>query len=199
MFQRLITLFVLMAAMSAHAGFSSMSVNQAGFDKLTPQQQAEVIKMVAEKAHAAVPETSVDATPSVPSAERVDQWLNIGERVGKMIGGAAKEVGVAANEFVKTPVGTVAIGLIVWHYMGETVLHVAIGLILLAVGICFTLYVAKRRTGIIREYSPQGANWLSGRRLIRYERTPWSDNDTIIVLMMLAATCGFSVAVMLQS
>lgn len=197
MFRRLITLFVLLVAMSVHAALSTSSVSQAGFDKLTPQEQAEVIKMVTEKAHAKGLSIGDVADPA--NAERVDQWLNVGERIGKMIGGAAKEVGVAANEFVKTPVGTVAIALIVWHYMGDALLHLFVGMTVMVVGLAATWFVSRRLTDVTRTYSPDKTTWFGRPRLVSVKRSEWTDGNTFVILCMLAVSVLIPALVIVNS
>lgn len=47
---------------------------------------------------------------------------NIGEQIGKGLGSAAKELGIAANEFANSKVGTIAIVIILWHFIGKSIL-----------------------------------------------------------------------------
>ncbi len=54
-----------------------------------------------------------------------------------MIGSAAKEIGVATNEFIKTPVGKLAIGLIVWHMFGSMIIHIFGAIAIVLVGSIF--------------------------------------------------------------
>lgn len=108
---------------------------------------------------------------------RSTNGLNIGERIGKMIGGAAKEVGVAVNDFVKTPVGMTAMALIVWHYMGGMIIHVFGAMLILGVGLSFILFFARRRNGTVIEYDTEKKD-LFGRSVVKkVSNQPWQDGD----------------------
>lgn len=47
---------------------------------------------------------------------------NFGEELGRGLGSAAKELGIAANEFANSKVGTIAIIIIFWHFIGKSIL-----------------------------------------------------------------------------
>ena len=91
---------LMMVSISAWAGNTSDAVNSAGFSKLTEAEKAEVIKIVADKA------SSKDSSvPVALTEDRVEKWVKIGSNIGQGLAGAAKEVGVAVNDFSQTPVG----------------------------------------------------------------------------------------------
>lgn len=178
------------AAFSAPAyagGLDSNSAHAAGFNKLTEPEKAEIIKQIATKAQANGSGNLAAAVADAAQPAKVDQWLNIGERVGKMIGGAAKEVGVAVNDFVKTPVGMTAMALIVWHYMGDMIVHLFGGLMVLAVGISFILYFARKytRTEIIYDSEKKD---IFGRSVIKsVHKSKWDGEQ--IGSFMFATAC----------
>jgi hypothetical protein len=100
---------------SAAGDLSSTAVNSAGFDKLTTSQQAAIIKQVTDTAN----------RPGVDSyADEAEKWVNIGSHLGKGLAATAKELGVAVNDFVQTPVGQVASALIIWKLIGREMMHV---------------------------------------------------------------------------
>ena len=99
---------------------------------LTPAQKAELLNS------AKAIETGSTA------AQTTREWVDIGTSLGQGLAATARELGVAVNEFARSPVGILAIVLIVWNFMGETVLH------LLSAGAMFffalpTWYVVFRR------------------------------------------------------
>ena len=96
---RLITFIAALCISTSALAIDSRTVDSAGFDKLSDQQRAEIVKLVADKASQAKHQTE---TAAVDQAER---WVNIGSQVGKGMVGAAKEMGVAVNEFANSPVG----------------------------------------------------------------------------------------------
>lgn len=110
--KNLIAVVMCMFAFPAFAAINNIDTNG-----LTEAQKAQLVQQA---------EQMKNATP-LDTANKVDQWVNIGEKIGKMLGGAAKEVGIAVNEFVQTPVGKMTAVLIVWNYMGSMIVHVLSG------------------------------------------------------------------------
>ena len=130
---------LMMVSISAWAGNTSDAVNSAGFSKLTEAEKAEVIKIVADKA------TSKDSSVPVALAEdRVEKWVKIGSNIGQGLAGAAKEVGVAVNDFSQTPVGQLTMLLIVWHMIGAQLIHVFGGIMIWIVGIAIIRHMVAR-------------------------------------------------------
>jgi hypothetical protein len=119
---------VLMALSSMAFALNSNSVGQAGFDRLSESQKADIIKQVADQA------SGTSAQGKIPTPEKVGQWLDLGPKIGQMIGGAAREVGLAVNDFVKTPVGQLTMVLIVWHFIGSSIIHILGAFVVLIVG-----------------------------------------------------------------
>lgn len=191
MIKRLISIatFAIAALVStttfANTGLTSDAVNSAGFKKLSESQKAEILKKVAEQAAAADNSLTAVVADTATSAPKVDQWLNIGERIGKMIGGAAKEVNLAVNDFVRTPVGMTAMALIVWHYMGDMIVHVFGAMLVLVVGMGYIMYFARRYTYGVTEYDTEKKD-MFGRSLIKSVTKTPMDGET--VSWFLAAT-----------
>ena len=126
-----------LSCLTANA-LSTDSINSAGWSKLTEEQKADVIKSVAQAAGEKT--DKAPAIPEPPPVDKVKNWAGIGTEIGKMIGSAAREIGVAANDFVKTPVGMMTATLIVWHFIGKAVVSIIFGLIILLGG---TLVIRK--------------------------------------------------------
>ncbi len=99
--RKFFAIVLMMVSFSASA-IDSRDIEKAGFDKLPASQQAQIIAQVEQATNNgnAVPAT---ANTILDVGER---FVQMGSNLGKGLGQAAKEVGVAANEFVKTPVGT---------------------------------------------------------------------------------------------
>jgi len=80
------------------------------------------------------------AQPS-SAAATAREWADIGKGVGQGLAATAKELGVVANDFVKTPVGKLTAGLIIWNYAGDQILSfVKAILLLLGFGIPTLVY-----------------------------------------------------------
>lgn len=181
-------LFAMLAFLPDAHAIDYRTTQGAGFDQLTESEKAEVLKIIADKSAAAKvdPTALAKAAAAASTPAKVDDWLNIGERIGKMIGGAAKEVGVAVNDFVKTPVGMVAMALIVWHYMGDVVVHVFGGLMVLSVGCGFLLYFVRKQTQIVTEYDTEKKDIFGRSVLKQVHKSAMSDDNVVGYLVCLA-------------
>lgn len=113
----LVVLFLLLCSLNAYA-INSGDVNSAGFDKLPESTKAEIIKQIADSAATA---------NSQKTNEKIDQilkWSQLGSSIGQGLGSAAKELGMAVNEFAASPTGKLATILLVWHFVGGFVIHI---------------------------------------------------------------------------
>lgn len=76
--------------------------------------------------------------------EETEAWVKIGQNVGSAMLGAAKEIGVAAVDFAKTPLGTMVCVLIVVKMFGTFIFSTLVGISLLSFGI-FALWYGQKR------------------------------------------------------
>ena len=105
----IIATFFMLFSVLAQAQISIHDAGRAGFDKLSETEKAAIIQQIAEKNSNNVPIVG-NITP-----EKLDQFAQTGANIGKGLAAAAKEIGVAVNEFVQTPVGILTVGLIAWQ------------------------------------------------------------------------------------
>jgi hypothetical protein len=193
-FRSLIAFAVLACAFTtANAAIESDAARQAGFGKLTETEKAEVLKTIAEKAAGRAEEAAHGA---ISAAKKADEWLNVGERVGKMFAGAAKEVGMAVNEFAKTPVGMLAMGLIVWNYMGGVAIHFGGALIVLMSSGAFMLWFARRRREVLYQYDPEKTDIFGRSRLVSVERRKMDDDTMTAIVIMWGLTAIATIWIM---
>lgn len=171
------------AIVPAHAdSLNSETVKSAGFSKLSEAEKAEIVKLVADKAAAAeatIKKSPIDFEKVVdavtPTPDGMDKWLNVGERFGKMIGGAARETGVAVNEFVNTPVGLLTAGLIVWNYMGSMLTHVFGAIMILIIGFTYLRYMVNRSVDWEYTYDKERRNIFGNAIVIAKTRSELSE------------------------
>lgn len=138
--KKLFAIALMLFSAVSFAGNTADAVNSAGFSKLSEAEKAEVIKMVADKA--ATKEAGM--IPQLASEDKVEKWVKIGSNIGQGLAGAAKEVGVAVNDFAKTPVGQLTMMLIVWHMIGAQLIHVFGGIMIWIVGIAIIRHMVAR-------------------------------------------------------
>lgn len=160
--------FLIAVAMVLSVGAAHAAVTGIDLSGLTETQKAQLVQQA---------EQMKNATP-LETAEKVDKWVDVGERLGKMMGGAAKEVGIAVNDFVKTPVGMMTAFLIVWNYMGSMLVHVIGGFTILFITFgLLTWYSGRLRDVTITYDKEAGRNWL-GRYPILERKAKAMDSDS---------------------
>lgn len=189
----LITIAVAFAALCsapvyAADGLNTTSVSQAGFDKLSESQKAEILKQIAAQAH----DTSAAGIAANVTPSKVSEWVDIGTKIGQMMGGAAKEVGVQVNDFVKTPVGQWTMALIVWKFMGGVAVHAFGALLVISIGIPFILWLSRRYSGLDVTYDPEKKDMFGRSVKLRERRREWTDGDVIMFAFFYAIVTAAS-------
>lgn len=89
-------------------------------DGLTARQAAE-FKLQAEQI-----KESGSGRPTTP--QELKEWVMIGASVGEALAATARSLGQEVNTFATTPVGMLAIFLIIWHMFGAMMVHVFFGM-----------------------------------------------------------------------
>lgn len=75
-------------------------------------------------------ETRQNVTLGDVTVDDVQRYADIGNAVAQSIGAAAKELGIATNEFMNTSAGKLAVFLIVYHFIGGDLLTLLVGVVL---------------------------------------------------------------------
>lgn len=182
MIKRLIAIALLCLASLPAMAYVAPSA-PPGWDKLTDLQKAEINKQVAVAA-------AEQATPTL-DPKRVDEYVALGERIGKMMGGAAQELGVAVNTFVETPVGKWTMAMIVWKFMGNALMHIFGGVVILVAGFTFLAVMLRRRYPLEVEYRPELFLGVFNRRLTEKRRV-LEDGDVWFFCISGAIVVGAS-------
>lgn len=101
--------------------FSSVATAQEiDWDALTDEQRAQLV-LEAEKMKAQNIPSVVSELENF-SPERINEWVQLGQNIALAFTTVAKELGVTADEFLKTNTGKITIALIVWQVMGADML-----------------------------------------------------------------------------
>lgn len=136
MTKRFILTTALAVALSIGIPLSSFADTQ-----LTPVQEAELQR---QREQMIVANEGRDDTASSPheAVKKVNEWVEIGQGVGAGLAGAARELGIVANEFAQTPVGIITISLIVWKVAGGDILQALVGIswYVIGTGVWFFFY-----------------------------------------------------------
>ncbi len=141
-----VMLYALILSTSVYAGnMSAGAATSAGFESLTTQNQTEVLKMIADKR--AIERGGVLSGSQSITPESVNAWVDVGKNVTLGMVAGAREAGVAVNEFAETPVGKLTMIVLVWHFMGNSFMHLIIGSIFGALGFVVIPFIFRTVSG----------------------------------------------------
>ena len=155
--QLFVALMMVVMSSMAFAG-ERVSIDTS---KLTAEQQAQLNKMITQAAPA--PDHELDM---------LEKDARFGQIIGSGIGAAAKELGIAVNEFSQTTPGRVAMLILVWKYMGDAILGVMVGIPVLVLGmwVGWKMVHRGRQRNYTREYVYVPVLWgLFNRRKLAKE------------------------------
>lgn len=122
------------------------------FNSLTETQKAQVIADIARAKEANGVTSDLPTTP-----EKMKEWADFGTAIGKGMAATARELGIALDEFSKSTVGKIAIGLLIYKVAGKDLLGYIFGTLWFLFGIPTWIYFFKRivmRKSI--DYIPNG-------------------------------------------
>ena len=150
-------LMILALAISMPAMASSTALNTDG---LTAEQMSQL----AAKAN------EMRKQPTNVSAEirkEAEAWGELGANMGRAMVGAAREVGVAANEFSQTSLGKVVVVLVAYTLVGQEALGIVFGTLTLVVGTLLAIWVAMTQRWYSRQYEVRPVLWgMFNRRIV---------------------------------
>lgn len=140
---------------------------------------AEIAKMDdAQKAEAL---SAIRASQSTTAA-KAREWVEIGNALGEGMAATAEKMGVVANDFAKSPLGKLAMVLIIWNYMGESLVLLGTGLGLVFIGGGLWIYMSRKLFG---EYNEKG-------KFIKYDTNLISRHEGLCGVMIVSAIILFA-------
>jgi hypothetical protein len=150
-----------------------MTAEAISLEGLSPEQTNAIRAIAAQK------------NTAVVVREETEAWVKIGQNIGSAMLGAAKEIGVAAVDFAKTPLGTMVCILIVVKMFGTFVFSTLVGISLLSFGI-FALWYGQKRIITKPIYEHVTVLWglCKINKIVRYEDTHISNEMTGFVCIM---------------
>lgn len=96
--------------------FGAVSQSISVEEKLSPAQIAELEI----KAHEMLKEAG-PTTPTTPA--QVKEWTDLVTAIGDGFVNTSQKLGIAVNQFVQTPVGIMTALVLIWNYMGNSIVH----------------------------------------------------------------------------
>jgi uncharacterized membrane protein (Fun14 family) len=174
--------------------FSQFSFAQISTEGLTPEQVKALNEQV----------SKLKAQPENISAtvrQEAEAWGELGANMGRAMVSAAREVGVAANEFSQTTLGKITVAIIVYKIVGQDILQIMSGITLLM--ICLTLAAVAWRakigaTNIEYEHIPYLKGMWVRRRVVR---VTYSDEARVvktifsIAMILIGLVFGFNLII----
>lgn len=172
----LAVLFAMSMSMSAWAG--SVTIDTSG---LTPAQ----IEEIKAKSAAMRSEATDPATISATVRGEAAAWADLGANIGTAMVGAARQIGIAANEFSQTSLGKIVTVLIVYKIAGHELLGVVVGSLILVATWATGLYLwfGKTFCRVTYDYRPVLFGLWQQRVVISCEPT----EDAVITTTMAGA------------
>lgn len=139
-------IFVILASVLLMATASAQET--VDVSKLTPEQKATLQKTV-EQMH-------TPTNVSQVARQETEKWAELGGNMGKAAVGAAKEIGMAANEFVGTPLGKVTMAVVIYKVIGKDVIGFFVGgaVLIFFVGLAVFFLRMKHFTNVVYDYKP---------------------------------------------
>jgi hypothetical protein len=168
----LIAIMAILFCPMAFAQTSASSISSLDVSKLTAEQKATLIANVA----ALEKEEKSPANVSKTIRTEAEAWGDLGGNMGRAAVSAAKEIGMAANDFVQTPLGKVTMGIIVYKIVGASLLKVFFGTFVLLFSYSLAMWFLLRKKYDSAEYENRAMFWgLYNRKLV----TKFSTDDTM--------------------
>ena len=167
-----------MLALVAATGAFAAQPQSIDVSKLTPEQVAALNKQVAEMG-------SQPTNVSASVRKEAEAWGELGANMGKAMVGAAKEVGVAANEFSQTSLGKIVVFLAAYKIVGQDVLGVIFGTLILIFGYSLAVWLltTKRWSKVEYEYEPVLWGMFKKSRIVKID----TDSDTVTGKLIVGA------------
>lgn len=168
----------LMFCAAAYAGSATPgSSTYVDVSKITPEQASQIQKQVDELQ---LKPTNVSANVR----KETEAWGELGSNMGKALIGAAKEVGVAANDFAGTSLGKITVGIVAYKIIGRDVLKITSGIATLLVGTWLAI-LGHRRYAWDFKYEVKPTMWGAFNRRYVLERKAHDDTGGVLILSTL--------------
>ena len=151
-------------------GSNAQTINT---ENLSPEQISELNQRIEEM-------KKVQPNVSEKVRTEVEAWTNLGQNIGRATVGAAREIGVAANEFVQTPIGIVTTVVVVYKLVGRDILKTFIGLFIFLFGTGFGMYHFRRRYNRQYEYKPILFGAFQRKKVVSENYDDPEDGDRMI-------------------
>ena len=142
-------------------GFLSMPVlafSAVSTEGLTDKQKAELALQAATMKENA-------SAISISKPKVVKEWVEVGAAIGNGLAATAEQLGIASDKILDTNAGTLAAIMIIWTYMGSSIVGVLFSFMWLMFGVSTWVWLYKKRFIIDKVIIyEKGADDANGKR-----------------------------------
>ena len=135
--------------------------------------------------------------PDAPTVKKVAEWATLGQQFGAGLAQTAKELGIAANDFVNTPVGKLVAAIIVWKLVGGAAVHIIAGVAFFIVATPIWMY-NWRRLCLIKSVKHTGGSHFFGfisNKEYEYYKSGDVDGERFAMSLVAAAIIAVTVLI----
>jgi hypothetical protein len=129
------------SATISYPAYAYDSVDTSG---LTSDQVNTLKAQALELKAQALKQIRASGSTVLPSAEEINKYAELDTNIGVGLANAAKQMGVAANEFAGTTIGKIAFFIIGYKLIGSSLVHLSFGFLWFLVGIPLWMHYFKR-------------------------------------------------------
>lgn len=153
----------IMAVLFVLTSFAGQ-VTAAGLDTtgLTEAQARELAQLAAKMKADSTSPTNISAEVR----KEATAWAELGGNIGVAMVSAAKEVGIAADEFSRTGLGKVVTTIVVYKIVGKDLVGIAVGSTVLIIGLAVGLFIIFSKMGADVVYENRPILWGAFNRKI---------------------------------
>lgn len=174
---RFFAITFLMTSVSVVSAQTSPRVDVSGLS----QEQIAALNNLSEQLRKQPENTLANLSLRTATPNRIKEWTEAGEAAGKAVAAFTKEIGIAADQFLKTDVGRTAFYVVIWRFGGDKIaasllsilLSVVIGGVLITIWWRFTRRFAffERRSGTVTLNENPLFRWLGfNKKEIKWEK-----------------------------
>lgn len=156
--------FGYMHSASAAESLNTQAVSDAGWAKLSPEQQAAILQQVASQSAG-----KKDPATSAVSPENFQKWVDAGTSVGKGLASIVKELGITVNEFIASPAGKIGVAVLIAHVFGNEIIHIVFGTLGLCIWLPIWIYTY-RRFCVLKAVTLERHGLFSYKKTVEYRK-----------------------------
>jgi hypothetical protein len=177
-------------AMCVSTGVLAAHPTSVDVSTLTPEQIQKINQQVSEMSNNPM---SVSATVRKEAAA----WGDLGANMGKALVSAAREVGVASNEFASTSLGKVVVAIVTYKIVGKDILGVVFGTLTLLFGwsVAIWLLTTRRFADVKYEYEPVFKGLFKRKRIVSISQDSNTTTNKMIAagfVVLLSTIAGLN-------